>query len=548
MVSDYVMTQANCQSQRFAPEPIGLASYAMDSHALTRVAVGGFARVEGVFFVPVPQPYPISYRSIIPRAGECENLFCTFALSASHVAFASCRMEPVFMITSQSAATAAAFAIDDDVSAQQLSHEKLALQLRADGQLLDWVGGVLTTNGVIIDNGNPGAAQVGSWTSGANPGFWGTGYLHDQNSGKGTKSVRYTPNLPFSGDYDVFAWWVADPNRASNVPFDIIHARGTNRVLVNQTLNGSTWVRLFRTNFVAGQGGGVVIRNDNTSGYVVADAVRFMPVGNFTVPPPTVQIIAADPFAGEFGSNWARFSIVRDGDLTRPLTVDYSLGGSASNSVDYTALSGTVLIPCGALAGSIVVQPVVDGAIEGNETINVSLKPGAAYALGPLSNATAIIADKPIETWLGLHFTPAEQGDAAISGNEADPDQDGVPNLTEYALGLDPKTRNAGANGLPRAEIIDGYFTLTYTRLKAATDVAVEIEVSPDLTSWHSGPAYIEQTALSDHGDTQRITMRDRRPVKAASQGFLRLNVTLLPETERTSDRTLDFEPLDFEL
>ncbi|MFN7342416.1 MAG: FAD-dependent oxidoreductase, partial [bacterium] len=81
-------------------------------------------------------PYGISYRSIVPRVGECENLFVPWALSASHIAFGSIRMEPVFMVLGQSAGTAAGMAIDDNVPVQRVPYEKLRAKLVADGQKL----------------------------------------------------------------------------------------------------------------------------------------------------------------------------------------------------------------------------------------------------------------------------------------------------------------------------------------------------------------------------------------------------------------------------
>ena len=402
MVGDYVMRQQNCVGAAFAPESIGLASYPMDSHSLARVPSGGLARSEGGLFTAVPQPFAISYRSIIPRTAECENVFSTFALSASHVAFASCRMEPVFMITSQSAATAAAFAIDDNVSVQQVNYATLAAQLRADGQLLDWVGGTLTSNGVIVDNGQPGTSRSGSWATGGNPGSWPlsppTDYFHDQNSGKGTKFIRYTPNLPFSGAYDVFTWYVSHANRGTNVPFDVVHATGTSRVLLNQIVAGSQWVFVLRTNFTAGAGQGVILRNDGTfrdsaNGFVIADAVRFMPVDAFTVPPPLVQIIASDPRADERGTNRARFTIVREGDASLALLVSYSWSGTASNGLDYAMLNGSVLIPAGSNAPSLFIVPLADDLAEDDETVTVTLQPAANYQAGAISSATAVIRD-----------------------------------------------------------------------------------------------------------------------------------------------------------
>ena len=138
MVSDYVLQQQDAQSLRAATDSISLASYTLDCHPAAHLAINGVAVWEGSIGTSVPYPYPVSYRSIVPKVGQCQNLFCTFALSASHVGFASVRMEPVFMMTSQSAGTAAAFAIDDNVPVQSVNYQKLAAQLIADGQILNW--------------------------------------------------------------------------------------------------------------------------------------------------------------------------------------------------------------------------------------------------------------------------------------------------------------------------------------------------------------------------------------------------------------------------
>src|SRR5690606_31671740 len=116
MVSDYVMTQKNCESKETVHDSVGLAAYAMDSHFCQRVVVeeNGVKTVrnEGGFGHACPKPYPVSYRSIIPKREECGNLLVPLCLSSSHVAYGSIRMEPVFMILGQSAGSAAALAID----------------------------------------------------------------------------------------------------------------------------------------------------------------------------------------------------------------------------------------------------------------------------------------------------------------------------------------------------------------------------------------------------------------------------------------------------
>jgi hypothetical protein len=138
MVSDYVMTEHHCRGQQMAEDPVGLGAYGMDSHNCQRIVKGGHAENEGDVEVSVSAPYPISYRSIVPKAGECENLLVPICLSATHIAYGSIRMEPVFMILGQSAATAAVLAMDGKVSVQKLPYESLRPRLLADKQILEW--------------------------------------------------------------------------------------------------------------------------------------------------------------------------------------------------------------------------------------------------------------------------------------------------------------------------------------------------------------------------------------------------------------------------
>jgi len=141
MVSDYVMTEHNCRGQEVARDSVGLAAYNMDSHNCQRIVKKGRAENEGDVQVPPMKPYPISYRALMPKASECENLFVPVCLSSSHIAYGSIRMEPVFMILGQSSATAAALALDDNVPVQQLDYAKLRARLLADKQILEWTGG-----------------------------------------------------------------------------------------------------------------------------------------------------------------------------------------------------------------------------------------------------------------------------------------------------------------------------------------------------------------------------------------------------------------------
>lgn len=130
MISDYVMTEHDCLGNRVVEDPVGLGSYAMDSHIVSRyVGDDGYVRNEGHIGVPLAKPYPISYRSIVPRQRECSNLLVPVCVSASHAAYGSIRMEPVFMSLGQSAAIAAAIAIRNKQAVQQVNYALLKEQL-----------------------------------------------------------------------------------------------------------------------------------------------------------------------------------------------------------------------------------------------------------------------------------------------------------------------------------------------------------------------------------------------------------------------------------
>jgi len=126
MVSDYVMTQHHCEGLEVVEDVVGLAAYGMDSHMIQRyVDHNGYVQNEGNVQASVDGPYPISYKSIIPKKGEIQNLLVPVCLSATHIGFGSIRMEPVFMVLGQSAAIAASLAIDANSSLQDLPYENL---------------------------------------------------------------------------------------------------------------------------------------------------------------------------------------------------------------------------------------------------------------------------------------------------------------------------------------------------------------------------------------------------------------------------------------
>ena len=138
MTGELVMTEHHCRWTNKVEDSIGLAAYGMDSHNVQRYVADGVARNEGDVQVPVPGPYPVSYRAITPRRAEAANLLVPVALSASHIAYGSIRMEPVFMVLAQSAATAASLAIDGNGVVQDVPYDELRAKLLEDGQVLAW--------------------------------------------------------------------------------------------------------------------------------------------------------------------------------------------------------------------------------------------------------------------------------------------------------------------------------------------------------------------------------------------------------------------------
>lgn len=479
MVSDYVMTEHNCRGTSRAPKSIGLASYTMDSHNVQRVVQNGFVRNEGDFQVPVPAPYPLAYDSIVPARGECENLFVTFALSASHVSFGSVRMEPVFMILSQSAAAAAAFAIDDNVAVQDVSYSKLRLQLLADRQVLDWGVSSANTNAIILDSEQPaGITIVGGWaTSTSNPGYWGANYLHDQNMNK-MKSVRYSVFFPQEGAYTVHLRWTADPNRATNVPITITHAGGSTNFTVNQRSNGGIWYPVGIYTFASNTTASVLIETAGTTGFVIADAVMFLP--QTPPPPPRIDLIATDSVADEDGPNPARFIVGRSGDSSGALTVTYNIGGSATPGADYPQPAEAIHFAPGQTIVPIAIVPMADALFESDESIALALTENTGYELGEHTNATAILRDGGFGAWRGEHFTPEELAQSEVSGADADPEGDGAPNLLEFFHGLDPKAREDARPPLQLA----GTWDLSWERHPQSRSLYVRVERSTDLKDW----------------------------------------------------------------
>ena len=286
LVSDHVMTEHDCRRTRPTPEPVGMGSYNMDSHNCARyVTPEGFVQNEGDIQVSPGGAYQISYRSLVPKAGECPNLLVPVCVASSHIAYGSIRMEPVFMVLGQSSATAACLAIDDKVDVQKVEYARLKDRLLKDKQVLDLprakgVRGIDPKKllGVVVDDEHADRKGFEAKSSAVGP-YVGDGYRHDGGTRDGKQSATYTPNLPKAGTYEVRLAYSPNANRATNVPVTVTHARGTSTVTVNQRKAPSvseTFVSLGTFTFDKGAAARVVISNAGADGFVVVDAVVFL--------------------------------------------------------------------------------------------------------------------------------------------------------------------------------------------------------------------------------------------------------------------------------
>ncbi len=281
MIGEYVMTEHDCLDTRDTPDSVGMGSYTMDSHNVQRyVTPDGHVQNEGDIGVHPPRPYEIAYGSLVPKKSQCQNLLVPVCVSSSHIAYGSIRMEPVFMILGQSAATAAVLSLDNNLAVQDLPYETLKKQLLADGQILESTHPssvpAKDLEGTVIDDRQ--AKLTGEWGTSTTLGkFVDVSYRHDGNANKGEKSATFEAKLK-PGRYEVRIAYSAGSNRATNVPIAIHHQGETTKVILNEKQsprhdNLSTSVGTFTFE----ESAKVVISNADTDGYVIIDAVQFLP-------------------------------------------------------------------------------------------------------------------------------------------------------------------------------------------------------------------------------------------------------------------------------
>ena len=287
MVGAFVMTENELTKKKPTPDSVGMGSYTIDSHNVRRyVTPEGNVQNEGDIGVPI-SPYSIAYGSLVPKRGEIANLFAPVACSATHIAYGSIRMEPVFMILGQSAATAAVLAIDGNLAVQDVPYAALRARLLADGQVLEHESSkekpkghgsakpASSLPGVTVDDDE--AALTGDWKqSSANSGFVGSGYRHDDKGSAGPVSATFIGKLPAAGTYAVSLTVVPNANRSRDALVRIEHADGAAEIRADLTGKGSKdgLLPLGAYRFSAGPAK-VTVSNSGAKGYVLVDAVNW---------------------------------------------------------------------------------------------------------------------------------------------------------------------------------------------------------------------------------------------------------------------------------
>jgi len=270
-----------------------MGSYNSDSHNVQRITntagSGWPEHVEAVINEGDMQvgvrPYEIAYRAITPKKTECENLIVPVCFSASHVAYSSMRMEPQYMIIGQAAGVAGVMALKDDVAVQDIDVEALRARLREQNAVLAMRDAEpadidpAKLEGIVVDNDK--AIEIGKWrgSTSVRP-YVGYDYATEVEPGTNRNRIQFVPDLPKAGKYKVRVAYTPHPNRATNAQVIVQTADGPVEVELNQRKplgDGAPFKTIGTYTFDAGKQGMVEIASVNADGYVIADAVQWIP-------------------------------------------------------------------------------------------------------------------------------------------------------------------------------------------------------------------------------------------------------------------------------
>jgi hypothetical protein len=261
-------------------------------------------------------------------------------------------------------------------------------------------------------------------------------------------------------------------------------------------------------------------------------AAAFRLVTVTAIPPTQVSIYADMPDAYELGPIAGDFTLYRDGDTNDALTVYLAISGTASNGVDYVTLTNLVTFDPGSNSVSIPVMPFLDIAIEGDESVILTVVSNISYSI---QNGQAIVTihDSPYGVWSIQNFTLEQLTKPALTGPRASFENDGMPNFAAYAFNLDPKALNSNPpyrwdlEVSPEDELL--HLTLTYTRRLPPRDVEYGVFVSTNLQTWNTGTNYVEEFSSSPdtNGITETVKTRALMPVPSSTNLYMNIGVWL---------------------
>ena len=277
MVGSYVMTEANCTGKAIVTDGIGMAAYTMDSHNCQRIVIykDGRAMVknEGNVEVGGFDPYPVSYRALLPKENECTNLLVPVCLSSSHIAFGSIRMEPVFMVLGQSAAVAACMAIDNNTSTHAVDVKLIQERLKKDPLLNGSIPELL-----IDDADTDQVESSGEWRL-IKAGHYKTGFRYIAKASKGT-FFRFSSNISHTGKYKVYYYcpFQANLELPETMTIAIQSTSGIHEVTFSPRLYAGSWAEIGVYTFNQGETTSIMVNGDKTTGPLFADAVILYPI------------------------------------------------------------------------------------------------------------------------------------------------------------------------------------------------------------------------------------------------------------------------------
>lgn len=302
MKGTYVISQKDILKEPKKDDPIAISSFPIDSHDVQRIALkdGGVIN-EGTIF-PVRRipgqgyAYHVPYRSVLPKADQCDNLLVPVALSCTHVGISSLRIEGAWMVIGQSAGVAAALAAKDDVAVQDVEYSRLRERLLAQKQVLKLpeVSDAPPTNGSIPAKSLPGivlddsqAKLTGNWSRSTNfkphieSGYVFSGESGATSKGDGKATATFRFKAPKSGRYQLLIAYSAHETRAKNVPVSVSSGSQRKNFLVDQTVSlpaGKHLRPIGTVELVADTETVIQITNSNTVGFVILDALQLLHV------------------------------------------------------------------------------------------------------------------------------------------------------------------------------------------------------------------------------------------------------------------------------